>query len=348
MKLLVAPQELKGTLTAAQAAHAMARGLSAFQLDLAPLADGGPGTLDALASMPGAQRRSAVVADPLGRPVNATWLLLADGTAVVEMAQASGLSRLAPEERDPTRASTSGTGALVRAALDAGCARLWLAVGGSATVDGGRGALEALGARCDASGVDLSGLHGGLRRVPVEVLADVDSPLLGPHGAARLFGPQKGATASQVEQLEEALTGWSEQLLRATGRQAAALPGAGAAGGLAFAFAALGASIVPGFTRLAALLELPRRIAQADWVLTAEGRFDAQTARGKGPLQLAHLARAASRPIALFTGSVAQGAPREAFTEVVTLPATDASAAERLTLAAERWGHRRALTSTER
>jgi glycerate kinase len=336
---LVAPQEFKGTLTATEAAEAMAKGIRESSpevvLDVAPLADGGPGTVDALLAGTRGERRRQVVRGPLGAPVEASWALLDDGRiAVVEMAAASGLSLLPPEARDARRASTYGTGELLRAALDSGCERIILGLGGSATTDAGTGALSALGYRfLDASGqplppggaalsglvrVDASGRHPRLGAVEFLGATDVTAPLLGPDGAARLFGPQKGADAAAVEELEAALA----HLASVVGDRAAGWPGAGAAGGFGFGLAALlGARLVPGYELVARALGLERRVLLADVVLTGEGRFDRQTSLGKGPGGLARRAREHGTPVVLFAGGVQRedGLELDLFHEVVDL-----------------------------
>ncbi len=357
---LVAPQEFKGTLTAAEAAEAMARGLRASSpdvvLDVAPLADGGPGTVEALLAGLRGERRKQVVRGPLGAPVEAHWALVEDGrTAVVEMAAASGLSLLAPEARDALSASTYGTGELMRAALDSGCERLIVGLGGSATSDAGAGALEALGFRfLDAQGqplppggaalarlvsVDASGRHPRLGEVEVLGATDVTSPLLGPDGAARLFGPQKGADAAGVEVLEAALAHAAQVL----GDTPAGWPGAGAAGGFGFGLLALaGARLVPGYELVQRALGLERRVLMADVVLTGEGRFDRQTSLGKGPGGIARLAREHGTPVVLFAGQVRrdEGLELDLFHEVVELssqPHPTENAETALCEAAARW-----------
>src|ERR687887_433305 len=239
MRVLIAPQEFKGTLTGREAAEAIARGICSarpdWELDVAPLADGGPGTMEALLAVCGGERRSAQVEDPLGRPVDAAFAILADRerTAVVEMAQASGLWRLARHELDAERASTFGAGQLVRAALEAGCRRILVGAGGSATNDGGAGAVEALGAR---------------------LLDDSGQPL-----------PRGGA----------ALARFARVVAETTGRDLSAQEGAGAAGGFAFGLVALaGARIAGGFEEVSRALDLPRRLAWADVAITGEGRLD--------------------------------------------------------------------------
>jgi glycerate kinase len=357
---LVAPQEFKGTLTAAQAAEAMVEGVREAShdvvLDVAPLADGGPGTVDALLAGTRGSRRTQAVRGPLGAPVEASWALLEDGrTAVVEMAAASGLSLVAPEARDARRASSYGTGELMRAALDSGCERLIVGLGGSATTDGGTGALAALGYRfLDARGqplepggaalaglveVDASGRHPRLGAVELLGATDVTTPLLGVDGAARLFGPQKGADAAAVEELEAALA----HLASVVGTQRAGWPGAGAAGGFGFGLVSLtGAKLVSGYELVARALGLERRVLLADVVLTGEGCFDRQTSLGKGPGGLARLAREHGTPVVMFAGSVRRRDEPELplFNEVVELsaqPAPGVPAAQVLREATARW-----------
>lgn len=359
---LVAPQEFKGTLTAAEAAAALAEGLRrgapGVELDVAPLADGGPGTVDALLAGVGGERVTRTVQGPLGTPVRATYGLLDSGrTAVIEMAAASGLSLLTPGERDPRRTSTSGTGELMRAALDGGCERLILGLGGSATNDGGTGALAALGFRfLDEHGaplppggaalrrlvrVDPSGRHPRLAKVELLVATDVTAPLLGPDGASRLFGPQKGADAATVDELESALARLAEIV-----PGPANAPGAGAAGGFGYGLAALaGGKLVSGYGMVARTLRLPQRLAAADVVLTGEGRFDRQTALGKGPGALAREARALGKRTVLFAGVVAPDvdsstSPFDEVVEVSALAPPEASYAEALCHAGVCWASR--------
>ncbi|MBM7114334.1 glycerate kinase [Archangium primigenium] len=323
---LVAPQEFKGTLTATQAAQALAEGLRegapGVELDVAPLADGGPGTVDALLAGVGGERVVRTVTGPLGAPVSATYGLLDGGhTAVIEMAAASGLSLLAPEARDARRTSTHGTGELLRDALERGCRRLILGLGGSATTDGGTGALSALGWRfLDARGhplppggaalqrlarVDASARHPALEHVEWWVASDVTAPLLGPEGAARLFGPQKGADAAAVEELEAALTHLADCLDPRLAQE----EGTGAAGGFGYGLRALThGRIVSGYELVARTLRLRERIAAVEAVLTGEGRFDRQTALGKGPGALAREARTLGKRTVLFAGQVAPDA----------------------------------------
>jgi glycerate kinase len=251
-----------------------------------PVADGGEGTAEVLASALGGEWREAEVADPLGRPVTARWLLLPDGTAVVESAEAVGLGLVADDERDVLRASSRGLGELVLAALEAGPQALLVGLGGSATVDGGAGMREV-----------LDGLP-----VPTRVACDVRNPLLGERGAARVFGPQKGATPEQVEALERRLAE-AEEL-----RAVAELPGAGAAGGLGAAFAALGAELVPGAELVLDAIGFRKRLAGTALVVTGEGTIDRTTLEGKAPGAVLAACREAGIRCALF-GGVVEEAP---------------------------------------
>lgn len=337
MRVLVAPQEFKGTLSAAQAAEAIAQGVRGAQpgweVELAPIADGGPGTVDALVSTTQYRPIEAQVTDALGRRVTAYFAMRGDGEAVVEMAQACGLSLLAASERDPLRATSYGAGELIRAALDAGAKQIDVGAGGSATTDGGAGALLALGMRLlDAGGgdlppggaalrglaaVDATTLDMRLANAKLRVWVDVQNPLLGPDGAAGVYAPQKGARGEEVAVLEAGLARLAAVLRDAGLGDVAALPGAGAAGGLAFGLSAVfGAQLVPGFEQVARALRLEERVRACDVVLTGEGRLDVQTGYGKGPAALAQLARARGRPIICFAGQVNDEGAARAFDHV--------------------------------
>jgi glycerate kinase len=326
VRVLVAPQEFKGSLTATEAAQAMAEGLRralpGVELDLAPMADGGPGTVEALVAAAGGRRLTATVADPMGRPVEAAWGLLEEGaTAVIEMAAASGLVLLRPEERDARRASTYGTGQLVAATLEAGCRRLIIGLGGSATNDGGAGMAQALGARLsDGEGrdlepggaalarlarIDVSGLDGRLRGRQVLGATDVTNPLCGPHGASAIYGPQKGASPADVQELDAALAHYAAVIERDLGKRVAEVPGAGAAGGIgAGLIAFLDAELRPGAQLVAEVVGLEKRLAAADLVVTGEGRLDAQTAYGKTVATVARLGQKQGRPVVALAGNV--------------------------------------------
>jgi glycerate kinase len=326
VRLLIAPQEFKGSLSATEAARAMADGLRRAlpdaELDLAPMADGGPGTVDALVTAGGGRRLTTAVADPLGRAVDAAWGVLEQGrTAVIEMAAASGLVLLRPEERDARRASTYGTGQLIAAALEAGCRRLIIGLGGSATNDGGAGMAQALGARLTDDGgrdlppggaalarlarIDASGLDGRLRECQVLGATDVTNPLCGPHGASAVYGPQKGASPADVEELDAALARYAAVIERDLGKRVSDVPGAGAAGGIgAGLIAFLDAELRSGAELVAEVVGLEKRIAAADLVITGEGRLDAQTAYGKTVATVARLAQGQGRPVVALAGRV--------------------------------------------
>jgi glycerate kinase len=321
-RYLVAPAAFKGSLRAAEAARAIALGLAeadpAAEVDLLPLADGGEGTLEALLAARGGELCEATVRDPLGRPVAAHYALLSDGSAVVESAQACGLLRLRSDELDPRRASTHGVGDLVRAALRHSPRRLLVGLGGSATVDGGAGMLQALGARLlDAQGedlasggaaltrlcgIDLTGLDPLLKTVEIVVLCDVRSPLLGAHGA-RLYMGQKGADPGTEAELEAGLRRLADVARAALGLDLATLEGAGAAGGLGAGLALLGGRRVSGGQWILEELRADSRLAACDVALGGEGRIDEQSLEGKAMLGLARRARAAGKPLLLFCGS---------------------------------------------
>ncbi|WP_138759880.1 glycerate kinase [Modestobacter altitudinis] len=320
MRVVVAPDSFKGTLGAAAAAEALAAGWRAERPDdevlTLPLADGGEGTLEALGhDVDDSCWRSAAVSGPDGRPVRAAWLLLPDGTAVVEMARAAGLPLL--ERPDPLGATTRGLGELLAAVVAApGVHRVLLTLGGSATTDGGTGALSALGARfLDVDGAELPPGGGALARLDrvdlsgltpppaggVQCLVDVTAPLLGPLGAAGQFGPQKGAAPDQVAALDAALARLADRL---GGERDA--PGAGAAGGTAYGFAACWeAQFVSGAQAVAAAAGLDEALAGAALVVTGEGQFDAQSLRGKVVGDLVDRAGRAGVPVAVVAGRVA-------------------------------------------
>ena len=281
MRALLCPASLKGVLSARAAAGALGRGFLEAGADVTelPVADGGEGTYDALSSALGGEFREAVVSDPLGRPVPARWLRLPDGRAVIEAAAAIGLPLLEPEERSPLRASSRGLGELVLAALTEPPSALVVGLGGTATVDGGEGLRECV------------------RELPVPtvVLCDVRTRL---GDAARLFGPQKGASASDVEELERRLAAMEELAPYAD------LPGSGAAGGLGAAFAALGAELVPGASEVLDLLGFAARVRDHDVVVTGEGQIDVTTAEGKAPGEVAARCAAAGVRCVVFGGRV--------------------------------------------
>lgn len=348
--MLVAPQEFKESLSAAEAAAAIACGIAAarpaWTVEQLPMSDGGPGFLDALERAVGGRFRAAATRDALGRPRTARVLDMPEtGTCAVEAALANGLALIAPAERDPLRAGTEGVGDLIAAALEGRPRRLLVGVGGSATSDGGAGMARALGARfLDATGRELApGVAplANLDRIAwtpppaldgVETLAatDVTNPLLGPDGAAAVFAPQKGATAEQVPVIEAALRRYAAVLERSTGVAAADLPGAGAAGGLAGGLAAfLGARIVSGFEVTAEAAGLRERLRRTDVAVTGEGSFDAQSLRGKTTGRLRALAAAGGVPCVVLAGRASVTAD-----EVRTLAEVEPDAAVRMREAA--------------
>lgn len=317
LRVLVAPDSFKGSVTSVEVARALAAGWQRARPDdvlhLAPLADGGEGTLVAIEAAGGWEWREAAAHDPLGREITARWLAASDGSrAVVELAAASGLSRLATDERDPLAASTYGTGEVLRAALDAGFRRIDLGVGGSATTDGGLGILAALGLALAVEpnlAVILDGLDPRLAELDLRIASDVTNPLLGPQGAAAVYGPQKGASEVDVRNLEAALGRWADALEAATGRRERDTPGAGAAGGTVFGLACLrdrfqSFAIVPGIDLVMEAAGFAATLAGADLVLTGEGRIDAQTGFGKTALGVARRAAAAGVPCVAVGGGV--------------------------------------------
>lgn len=331
MKIVIAPDSFKESLSAPEVAAAIARGWAQVfpqaELCLRPMADGGEGTVDALLAATGGERREIEVSGPLGSPVMAHWGWLEGHTAVIEMAAASGLHWVPREQRDATLTSSFGTGELVRAALDTGAKRIILGLGGSATNDGGMGLLQALGMRfLDRNGqelapgggalaqldqIDLSGLDGRLLTVQVDVAADVDNPLCGPRGASAVFGPQKGADAHQVQALDAALGRMAQVVARTLGEDFSEFPGVGAAGGLGFAAKAfLKARFRPGIELVAELSGLAESLADADLVITGEGRLDAQSLHGKTPVGVARVAQAAGVPVIALAGSLGEGYQR--------------------------------------
>lgn len=334
--VLVAPDSFKGSLTSVQVARALADGWQRARpgdtVVLCPLADGGEGTLEAIAAAGGWTWQTATVRDPLGRPITARWLRSSDGTqAAIEMAEASGLSRLATAERDPVGASTNGTGDLVRAALDAGATEIVLGIGGSATTDGGAGLLTALGAEAsrDDALADLTGLDARLGTVRVQVACDVSNPLLGPHGAAAVYGPQKGATPDLVALLDGRLARFADALDAASGRRERETPGAGAAGGVGYALLSIadrlrGFALRPGVDLVMEAADFDGRLARADLVITGEGRIDAQTGFGKTALGVARRAAAGGVPCIAVGGGVEPGGI-EALAEVgaLAIPVTE-------------------------
>jgi glycerate kinase len=288
VRALASPASLKGVLTAVEAAMALAAGLRGAGVDAEelPVADGGEGTAEVIAAARGGGWRAAAVSDPVGRTVEARYLVLQDGSAVVEAAEAIGLRRLAIEERDPLGASSRGLGELLLAAAENAAGELLVGLGDTATVDGGMGLREVVGDR-------LTGRK-------LRALCDVRNPLLGPRGAARAFGPQKGANPEMVDELERRLADMDEL------RPFAALPGAGAAGGLGAALAALGAELVAGAELVLELVAFRPQLPGAALVVTGEGAVDRSTTEGKAPGEVLRVCREAGVRCILFGGRVVE------------------------------------------
>ncbi|WP_330460686.1 glycerate kinase [Streptomyces sp. NBC_00820] len=325
-RVLIAADKFKGSLTAAQVAERVTAGLRrvvpSVEVEALPVADGGDGTVDAAVAA-GFERREVRVAGPLGQEVTAAFALRGD-TAVVEMAEASGLQRLPAGVLAPLTASTYGSGELLRAALDAGARTIVFGVGGSATTDGGAGMLAALGARfLDADGepvppgggglarlarADLSGLDARLSSVELVLASDVDNPLSGPKGAPAVYGPQKGASAQDVAVLDAALARFAKVLEAEVGARAgeyAVAPGAGAAGGVGYGALLLGARFCPGIEVMLEVLGFAAALERADLVITGEGSLDEQTLHGKAPAGVAAAARAAGKEVVAVCGRLA-------------------------------------------
>ncbi|KMS69851.1 glycerate kinase [Streptomyces viridochromogenes] len=333
-RVVVAPSGFKESLSAQAAAEAIADGvrrvLPEAVLDLIPLVDGGEGTAATLAAATGGRLVALPATGPVGEPVGTHFALLGPGerdTAVVEMAAVAGLSLVPRALRDPGATTTYGVGELIRAALDTGVRRILVGCGDSGTSDGGAGALQALGARLlDADGfelphggrelrrlarIDPSGLDPRLRDVELLVACNPYNVLCGERGVARVFGPQKGATPAQVEELSAGLENWADVLTRDLGAVGTDLrlgPGTGASGGLGAGLAALGARLLPRFDVLLDHLDLDARLARADLVVTAEGALDHQTPRGKVPAEVARRAKLYGRPVLVLAGTLGEGA----------------------------------------
>jgi glycerate kinase len=353
MRILVAPDKFRGTLTGAEAARAIASGWRRArpddEIEEVPLADGGEGTLDVLVQAFNGRRRTATVTGPLGDPTEADYgLIPREGgpLGVVEMSRASGLRLLPEDRRDVTRATTRGTGELILAAARTS-SEILVSIGGSATNDGGAGMAQALGVRLldgaggdlapggaallDLAAIDAGGLDPDVARARILVACDVDNPLTGPEGASAVYGPQKGATPEDVALLDRALGRLADVLLRDLGADVRELPGAGAAGGLGAGLVAfLGAELRPGVDVVMDAVGFSGRLAGADLVVTGEGRLDVQSLHGKVPAGVVRRARAAGTPVMILCGRA------EVRVEGV-----------RVESLVERFGERRATTEAE-
>jgi glycerate kinase len=323
MRVVVAPDKFKGSATAGQVAAALAAGLRRVRPDLdvakVPVADGGDGTV-AAALAAGFTPVRTTAEGPVGEPVETTFAVR-DAAAVIEMADVAGLRKLPASGPEPLIASTYGVGQVIAAALDAGAATIVLGIGGSATTDGGAGMVQALGVRLTGElgddlgrggaalagleAIDPSGLDTRIGSAAILVAGDVDNPLLGPSGAAAVFGPQKGASSADIGVLEAGLTRWAAMTTAAIGRDVSRVQGAGAAGGTGFAaLAYLGGRLVPGAELLLDLTGFNAAVAGADLVITGEGSLDRQTLHGKAPVGVARAAAAAGVPVLAVAGRV--------------------------------------------
>ena len=328
MNLVIALDSYKESLSAADACAAVARGFRAIyphaDCRILPMADGGEGTTAALVAARGGDWQNITVHDPLGRAITACYGRLPDGSAVMEMAEAAGLHRLTPSERNPRHTSTYGVGEMLCHALDHGSRHIILGIGGSATNDGGAGMLQALGAHLyDANGhelprggaalarlhhADFSGLHPALQTVTLDVACDVNNPLCGTNGASAIFGPQKGADAAAVAELDAALAHYAAVLTASGLPDQREQPGAGAAGGLGYALALLGARLTSGIGLVMQAAGLAAALQDADLVITGEGRLDGQTRLGKVPLGVLRLAQQHGVPVIAIAGVLGAGA----------------------------------------
>ncbi|MDE0297621.1 MAG: glycerate kinase [Candidatus Poribacteria bacterium] len=330
MKIVIAPDSFKGSLTALQAAEAMEEGIRrvfpAAQIMKTPMADGGEGTVRSLVDATGGKLLVEQVANPLGNQIEAEYGILGDGTtAVIEMAAASGLTLVPRDQRNPLVTTTYGTGQLIKAALDRGCRKLIVGIGGSATNDGGAGLAEALGAKLLTNDgkpippgggglrsldvIDIDGLDPRLAGTVTVVACDVDNPLTGMNGAAHVYGPQKGATPKVVEALDANLAHFAWIVQRDMGKVVGEIPGAGAAGGLgAGLIAFLNAELKSGVEIVIDAVQLEEQLEDANLVVTGEGEINFQTVFGKTPVGVAKLAKKYDIPVIAITGSIADGA----------------------------------------
>jgi len=327
LKIVIAPDSFKGSLTALEVCEAAARGIRQIdpQIEIVqvPMADGGEGTVQSLVDATGGELVSETVTGPLGDPVEAVYGLLGDGeSAVIEMAAASGLPLVPEEQRNPLHTTTRGTGELIAAALDRGRRRLIVGIGGSATTDAGAGMAQALGVRLlDDEGepigfggaelgrlatIEMSGVDPRLQETEIRVACDVDNPLYGERGAAFVYGPQKGASAEDVKVLDANLRHFADLVQRDLGLDVRDIPGAGAAGGLGAGLVAFcGASLEPGVEIVIDAVDLPGAMRGADLCVTGEGAIDSQTAFGKTPAGVTSVARSGGVPVIALAGGVA-------------------------------------------
>ena len=326
MKILIAPDSFKESLSAIAVADSIEKGILNFNPDIKcikiPLSDGGEGTVEAILAATGGRKVKTRVKDPLMRDIESFWGLLPDDrTAVIEMAAASGLELLSSEERNPFHATSYGTGQLIKAALDHGCHKVYIGIGGSATNDGGAGMAMALGARLikadsdnirigggylsDLHTIDLSGFEKQVADCEFIVLSDVQNPLCGKDGASYIYGPQKGADHEMVAQLDHNLSHYGKILEASFGKSIIDEPGAGAAGGLGAGLMAFcNAKLLPGFKTISDIVQLEKLIKESDFIITGEGKLDYQTKFGKVPFGVAQMAKKANKPVIGIAGTL--------------------------------------------
>ena len=360
MKILIAPDSFKDCLPASEVALSIELGiLKVFpnaEIIKIPLADGGEGTVEALVNATGGKIINIQVHDPLMRKIDSFFGILGDRkTAIIEMAAASGLELLTEKERNPWLTTTFGTGELIKAALDFGCQTILIGIGGSATVDGGAGMVQALGAElldkknksiakggkglAQLNTINTDTLDVRLKGKKIWVACDVKNPLLGENGAAKVYGPQKGANPEMINKLEQNLAHYSEVIETQLGIAIANIPGTGAAGGLGAGFMAfLNAEIKPGFELISEIVNLAEQIVNADLVITAEGKIDYQTRFGKTPAGVAGIAKNFNKPLLAFAGSLGPGVEslnELGFTSIIPITDKPMSLQESITNAGE-------------
>ncbi|HCD1254204.1 TPA: glycerate 2-kinase [Citrobacter amalonaticus] len=326
MKIVIAPDSYKESLSATEVAQAIEKGFREIFPDAqyvsVPVADGGEGTVEAMIAATHGSAHSALVTGPLGEKVNANWGMSGDGkTAFIEMAAASGLALVPPEKRNPLITTSRGTGELILQALDSGASNIIIGIGGSATNDGGAGMVQALGAKlCDANGteigygggslntlntIDVSGLDPRIKQCAIRVACDVTNTLVGEQGASRIFGPQKGATEPLILELDRNLAHYADMIKKSLGMDVRNVPGAGAAGGMGAALMAfLGAELKSGIEIVTQALNLEEHIHDCTLVVTGEGRIDSQSIHGKVPVGVASVAKKYHKPVIGIAGSL--------------------------------------------
>lgn len=329
MKAVIAIDSLKGSLTSLQAGSAAAEGIRRVypdaQIDIFPIADGGEGTVDALVTGLKGKKQTVSAMDPLGRPIVCEYGILPNGTAVIEMSCAAGITLITKEERNPLHTTTYGVGEVIRDAVEKGCRNFVIGIGGSATNDGGIGMLQALGfGILDAEGRPVSMGGKGLQEITAittenalpelkqcrfQIACDVTNPLCGSHGCSAVYGPQKGATPEMVAQMDTWLQNYADIVKTVLPYSDQNMPGVGAAGGIGFAFAAfLNGKLVSGIDLILREIDVEAHIQAADIVITGEGRLDAQTVMGKAPIGIAKIAKKYQKPVIAFSGCVTDGA----------------------------------------